>query len=426
MDEEKNTLPEPEETEQESTSPEPEEAEQESAPQESEEAGQERVSQKKQKKEKKRIYTEGRADIRYRGPLSYRVFKILGWICIVLTHVVILMRLDIRLDPTMTPVLKTPIGILSSVSSMSLPLLLFANFALILNASEGYHKQLIRYFLSLSGVAALAIFVYERYLVDSAAVLLGDREMGESAVQMIFRMAVPSGYVAFNIFVDLFLCALLMFFMYYRPKHVFKGKALTVFRLFSVIPILYEIASFVLKLLSIEGKITIPVLAIPFLTVKPPVTFLVFIILVLYIKNRERRFLKHDRSLEDYQRFLQTNRNSFHFSRFSAIVLALAGLFDALCLVAGIVIIWLKDPEMMTKTAEAVNRLNDLGIGQSLALLLLSPVMLLFSYTRKYEHRIVDSFIPIVGLGAIALVYVEGLYQFVYSLPMIISYLSGR
>ena len=375
-------------------------------------------------KEKKRIYTEGREDIRYRGPLSYRAFKILGWLCIVLSQVVVLMRLDVRLDPSMSEVFKAPIDILSAVSKMSVPLLLIANFSLILNASEGYHRQLIRYLLTLGGVAILSIFLYERYLVGSASVILGSREMGESAIQLLFRMTVPSGFIAYNLFIDLFLCALLMFFMHYRPKHVFKGKSVVVFRLFSLFPILYEVASLVLKILSVRGKIALPMIVNPFLTVKPPVTFLVFIILVLYIKNRERRFLKHDRSYEDYQEFLETNRNSFHFSRFAAIVLALAGFFDLICTVAGGTVIVLREPELMENMTEVIRRLNAVGISQSLNLLILSPIMLLYSYTRRHKHRFLDSFIPIVGIALIVLVYIEGLYQFIYYLPQIIGSLS--
>ena len=375
-------------------------------------------------KEKKRIYTEGREDIRYRGPLSYRAFKILGWLCIVLSQVVVLMRLDVRLDPSMSEVFKAPIDILSAVSKMSVPLLLIANFSLILNASEGYHRQLIRYFLTLSGVAVLSIFLYERYLVGSVSVILGSREMGESAIQLLFRMTVPSGFIAYNLFIDLFLCALLMFFMHYRPKHVFKGKSIVVFRLFSLVPILYEVASLVLKILSVRGKIALPMIVNPFLTVKPPVTFLVFIILVLYIKNRERRFLKHDRSYEDYQIFLETNRNSFHFSRFAAVVLALAGFFDLICTVAGGTVIVLREPELMENMTEVIRRLNAVGISQSLNLLILSPIMLLYSYTRRHKHRFLDSFIPIVGIALIVLVYIEGLYQFIYYLPQIIGSLS--
>ena len=38
-------------------------------------------------------------DIRYRGPLSYRHFRIFAWICLALTQVVLLMELDLKLKP---------------------------------------------------------------------------------------------------------------------------------------------------------------------------------------------------------------------------------------------------------------------------------------------------------------------------------------
>ena len=374
--------------------------------------------------EKERIYTEGREDIRYRGPLSYRALRILGWICIVIGQVLVWMNLKVRLDPEATEVLKSPSGILTAISGLSVPLLLIANFALILNAGERYRGQLIRYFLISGGIALLAVFLYERYLVGSAAVLLGSREMAEASIELLVRRSVPSGFIAFNLFIDLFLCALLMFFMYYRPKHVFTGEKLSVFRMFSLIPVLYEVFSLVLKVLSIEGKITLPMIAFPFLTVKPPVTFLVFLILVLYIKNRERRFLRHGRSLEEYQEFLQTNRNSFQFSRFAAVVLALAGLFDMLCVAAGLAAIRAGDPEAAKDTAEAMERLHSLGIGRSYGLLILSPVMLLFSYTKTHKHRIVDILIPLAGAAVIVWIYIMAFFRFLSVLPRILDTLG--
>ena len=38
-------------------------------------------------------------DIRYRGPLSYFHFQILGWLCIVLSQVALFIRLAGRINP---------------------------------------------------------------------------------------------------------------------------------------------------------------------------------------------------------------------------------------------------------------------------------------------------------------------------------------
>lgn len=92
------------------------------------------AAQKKQRK------YDTEHDIRYRGPLSYRTFKILGWICIALSQVALMLTLQSRLDPGMTDALRTPTMVLKLLSNLALPFFLIANFALILNAVEGYGR----------------------------------------------------------------------------------------------------------------------------------------------------------------------------------------------------------------------------------------------------------------------------------------------
>ena len=304
------------------------------------------ITSVQKKKKRIRYYEEGKKDIRYRGPLSYRAFKILGWLCIIIAQVVVLMNLDMRIDPYAVEIFDRPATILNSISALSVPFLLMANFALILNASEGYHRQIIRYFLTFSGVAALSILLYLRYIVGAAEVLLGDRAMARTLLESTIVELLPTGYWAFNLFVDLFLCAVLMYFLNYRPKHVFTGKRVIVFRMFSLLPIGYELVTLILKILAIEKKITLPMLLFPFLPVKPPITFIVFLIMAFFIKFRERRFLKHGRSHEEYQAFLKTNRNSLHFSTFSGVLLAVAGTVDLLAAIVMVFYFVIKDPSL--------------------------------------------------------------------------------
>ncbi|MBQ7600860.1 MAG: hypothetical protein IJU49_01660 [Lachnospiraceae bacterium] len=379
-----------------------------------------------QKKKKRiRYYEEGKKDIRYRGPLSYRAFKILGWLCIIIAQVVVLMNLDMRLDPYTVEIFDRPATILNSISTLSVPLLLMANFALILNASEGYHRQIIRYFLTFSGVAALSILLYLRYIVGAAEVLLGDRAMAKTLLESMIVELLPTGYWAFNLFVDLFLCAVLMYLLNYRPKHVFTGKKVIVFRMFSLLPIGYELVTLILKIMAIEKKITLPMLLFPFLPVKPPITFIVFLIMAFFIKFRERRFLRHGRSHEEYQAFLKTNRNSLHFSTFSAVLLAVAGTVDVIAAVVMVFYFVIKDPSLMQDFSQTLDKVYMLGFGRSATLLLISPLMLLFSYTRTHKNRLLDSFIPIISIVIIVLVYLEGFFQFFQSIPIMIQNLIG-
>lgn len=379
-----------------------------------------------QKKKKRiRYYEEGKKDIRYRGPLSYRAFKILGWLCIIIAQVVVLMNMDMRLDPYAVVIFDRPATILNSISTLSVPFLLMANFALILNASEGYHRQIIRYFLTFSGVAALSILLYLRYIIGAAEVLLGDRAMAKTLLESMIVELLPTGYWAFNLFVDLFLCAVLMYFLNYRPKHVFTGKKVIVFRMFSLLPIGYELVTLILKILAIEKKITLPMLLFPFLPVKPPITFIVFLIMAFFIKFRERRFLRHGRSHEEYQAFLKTNRNSLHFSTFSAVLLAVAGTVDVIAAVVMVFYFMIKDPSLMQDFSQTIDKVYMLGFGRSATLLLISPLMLLFSYTRTHKNRLLDSFIPIISIVIIVLVYLEGFFQYFQSIPIMIQNLIG-
>ena len=210
--------------------------------------------------------------------------------------------------------------------------------------------------------------------------------------------------------------------MNYRPKRLFTGRLLGVFRAFAVLPIAYEIASILLKTLAVEGKVALPLIVFPFLTVKPPMTFLVFVVLALFIKNRERIFRKNGKTHEDYQAFLRTNRNSFQFSRFTAIILAAAGILD-------IVAMFVVSAILSRHTAEGaeldmgffLSHVNALGLGDSVLLLLLSPLMLLFSYTRTHKNKTLDTFIPFAGIALIVLVYIEGAYQFLLMAPDLLA-----
>ena len=83
-------------------------------------------------------------DIRYRGPLSYQGFQILGWLCIVLLFEAVLLKIGAKLDKPSAERYTSLSTTLWTISTMSLPFLLVANYAKILDNAEGYKKQLLR------------------------------------------------------------------------------------------------------------------------------------------------------------------------------------------------------------------------------------------------------------------------------------------
>ena len=375
---------------------------------------------KEGKKTRKKLHEiDLEQDIRYRGPLSYRGFKIMGWLCIAVSQLVMLLTFASRFMPADMAPTTVMMSILSSIGSLSVPFLLFSNFSRILSRRDSYKHQIM-----VNGFAALAVvliylFVFFHYIVGLADLFSISREDFMSLLQIAAAELLSGGMLTFNIFIDLFLCTMFMFFLNYEPKRVFTGKKLIIFRLFAIFPILYEAASIAIKI-NVAGKlIVLSPVAYPFLTTKPPIMFLVFIILVLYIKNRERRFCKGGRSKEEYRQFLGTNRNSLHFSVFTAILFLVAAIVDLVVLLI-ILISMSPSPEMLSDEAglnAAITQILRIGVGKSTGLAFVAPIMLLYSYTRKHKNSIIDYVIPIGGIILVIFIYTEFVFQALRMLP---------
>ena len=267
-------------------------------------------------------------DIRYRGPLSYFHFQILGWLCIVLSQVALFIRLAGRVNPDAAAKAMNMLEVLQNTAKLSLPFLLISVFAQLLNTEDGYIKQIAKNAAAMAGICALFYIAFYRYIVGGIAAFLDDPGGILPTAQTVISRIAPGGFVAFNIFVDLFLCALSMFFLNYTPRRVFTGRARILFRLMALIPIAYEVGCMVLKGRSARGLIEIPIWAYPLLTVKPVMTFVLFVALALFVKTRELRFRRHGRTHEEYRAFLKTRRNSWNFSVFLAIMLVVVSLID--------------------------------------------------------------------------------------------------
>ena len=358
------------------------------------------------------------SDIKYRGPLSAREFKIFGWLCIVLGQAIVMMKLGGKVNAELGQRFAGSYTLLHAIANMALPFLLMYNFAVMLDNRKSYKEQLLSNgALMLSFFLLFFLFFYHFILGSFAALGDGTMKYMEAATRM-YRSISKNGFFCFNIFVDLFLCSLFMFFINYRPGKYFQGKKLIIFRLMAVLPLGYEIGSMILKWNAASGAIDLPFFVFPLLTVKPPMTFLVFMILTFFVKKRERKFIKHGGSYEDYQVFLQTNRNSFSFSVFSAIILLVAGLMDLLITVFIPSIMAVSSGAYQDETLLAMlNQMFAIGMGGSIQLTLLAPFMLLFSYTRKRSNPRLDVLIPVFAVVLIILVYFQSFYQIMHVLP---------
>ena len=361
-------------------------------------------------------------DIKYSGPLSFQSFQILGWSCIVITVVMTLIKIGMRVNPEDMKRFATFNEVISYIAELSLPFLLMANFARILNNTEGFKKQLIRNSGAMAAIFIVFMIFFNRYVVGTVGLLLKDPKEAYPLVMTSFYGVSPRGFFCFNIFVDLFLCTLVMLFLNARPTKIFTGKKIYIFRAFTLIPIAYEVASIILKGKAAAGSILLPSWVFPLLTVKPPMTFLVFVILAVYIKTRELRYCRHGNTHEDYQAFLKTNRNAWNFSVFAAIVLFIAGIIDiliAIFLLAG----QAGSSEALDAMMASEKAFNNtiaisIGFGKSSCLVFFAPIVLLFNYTKIPKNKTVGMLIPVVGILLIALIGIQGMYQLVSIAPI--------
>ena len=418
-------------------------------------------------------------DIRYRGPLTYQHFQILGWLCIAASQAALILNIIIKTDPSAAVRFGGMKTMLGYMSELSLPLLLIANFAQILDDSDGYKKQLLKNAAAAALVFGLSLLLFYRYLVGGAAGISTEPGEAETDITLLARLINRTGFVSFNLFIDLLMCTLVMFFLNYRPKRVFTGKLEHVFRLFTLLPIAYEVICMILKVKSAEGDISLPVWAFPLMTVKPPMTFVLFIILAVFIKTRELRFRRHGKTHEDYQAFLRTNRNSLGFSVFLAVMVAVVSFLDFAVLTTysvfgtastmariaeemeaqGATASSLSEgtdaepgalsgepgeretagkalapepvseegermadeayTEMLTQiAAEKANIGYALGFGGSIPMFVLAPLILLFSYTREPRMKKAGMFIPLGGIALILFMYLEGFRYLMWHLPV--------
>ena len=361
-------------------------------------------------------------DIRYSGPLSFQSFQILGWSCIVVTVVMALMKIAMKMNPADTERFAAISDVISYIAEMSLPFLLMANFARILNNTDGYKKQLLKNGGAMAALFLVFMIFFNRYVVGTVGLLLQDSKEAYPLVMTSFYGVSPKGFFAFNIFVDLFLCTLVMYFMNARPTKVFTGKKIYIFRALTLLPIAYEVASIILKGKAAAGSILIPSWVFPLLTVKPPMTFLVFVFLAIHIKTRELRFCRHGKTHEEYQEFLKTNRNAWHFSVYAAIVLFIAGVIDlilAIFLLAGQAgSAEALDAIMASEKAFKNTIAMSIGFGKATCLLFFAPIVLLFNYTKIPKNKTVGMLIPVVGILLIALIGIQGIYQLVSIAPI--------
>ena len=373
------------------------------------------LTRKEKRRQKIRNYLFNPKDIRYRGILSYRYLRVFAWLAIAVSQIVILHNYNEHAYSWLYWGAGST-AFLQEFADMSMPLFLVATFAYILNREKSHANMMVFYFASYFGIAVAEVFVFRRYAISIMTA------MGVEAKVMSQVLGALAGQkVQVNVFSDLCVLTAFNFFINYTPKKHFQGKNIRWFRAMCIIPLLFSIASYVVRWLGANDDINLPVDVYPFLTTKSPYVHVIFIIISLWIKYRERLFVNFGATREEYERFLKTNRNSLSFSVQVSILFAVFSLIDLITMVLFVVIGAVQgyDSEVVLAYAKSI------GIGQCTGLFFTIPIVLLFSYTKTHKYPSIDTIIPVAGCGLFLFVYVEGVYEIVINMVQNLSAIAN-
>lgn len=392
---------------------------------------------KEEKKKSKRIsmydVTPENDTTKFKGIFSYRHFRIAGWVCMAMALANIMIGLGMKLSSRVAEKYSGVHDVLSFFAELGVFLFLFANFAVIIDKKSSYKKLFIMYGALSAGFVLLFADVYYRFLGGIVGSI--NDEMG-TTIDTSDLMS--GGFQAFNIFLDMLLCTAVVFFIDYKPTKFFVGKKLYIFRAFAALPILYELACILLKYFATVDGLKLHPMVSPFLTTKPVLCFLLFVRMAFYVKGRETKFLNHGKTLEDYDTFMRTNRNSLQFARKFALMTLLYGFID-LVVVLILVILRLANAGLLQAFLDAgadnqetmqlldyvLGEARAIGFGGAVSMIFIVPFIFFFSYSKRYKKSKVDTLIPVGAVAVIGLVVIEAGRKLLMLMPEKIAKLMG-
>ncbi len=333
--------------------------------------------------------------VKYKGPLSYRGIRLIAFLFLFLGIFAGFLPLFVELKGGDVDVANKIAAVFEWTEQIALPLFLVSAFSMILARKKETIQTMIRFFVLALFIYIATIFVFEHYVINFFAIAHPEMTPAELRAFANAKTIAEFGEIIhYNIFLDMLLCCSFYFFLMWTPKKI-KKNHLGLFRACSSVPILYVVTSMVLFALNNNQIINLPVACYALLVCRSPAVYLVFFFLVLFMKTREKIFARMGGNAFQYQAYLQSNANTFHFSLFYSVNLAIVSLFDfVLSFIPGA---------------------QSLGFGTSFMMFLAIPFVMLLRYTKDYKNKSIDIILPVVFMGLVLFVVVELLFQFLIS-----------
>lgn len=138
--------------------------------------------------------------------------------------------------------------------------------------------------------------------------------------------------------------------------------------------------------------------------------------------------IRHGKTHGEYEQFLHSNLNAWHFSLFTAVVLVISAFLDVLLLlILPLFVINCNLPKeaLLKEYTQVTELLIGTGFGRAVTFLPAAPFVLLLNYKKTYKNRTQDIFIPIIAVSVMLVTAVEIGYQQILTLPETLALLFG-
>ena len=361
-------------------------------------------------------------DIHYGGFLSYRHLRIIAWLCLAIAQVAVILQLEVKLAPDTQAVVEKWTTVINIIGGLPVPLFMLANMSVVLQKRGNYRALFKTYGMLALVMYLLANFVVFHYGFRTIHAFNEKLNWGDAA--RLFGELLPAlgktGYVL-NIFIDMLLIVFMFFFANYEPTKYFQGKKIYLFRAMFLLPVAYEVASIIIKYNIGMGNFTIPSPVFFLLPSKPPFIFAALVVIVLVLKIGEFSYTRRSGNTKEmYEEHIKTRAHSLKISISIAIVFAIFAVVDFLVCIGLIAVSFSHNAQQYAQYGEEfvetmvladTTVYENIGFGGAIGLLFITPLVLLFSYSKQHKNPKLDLFVTIGGVGLVAIVLLEGCFQ---------------
>ena len=326
-------------------------------------------------------------DIRYNAPLTYRSVRVVGFVLMFLAQIALAYSLAGNII-TLSEQATDTILVLQILSAFALPMFLVANFCIIMSSKEKIKKYLISYSIIAIAIYILVLFFYYRYIYGATSIIFGDDQALAESVARLIANKLFGETMNYNVFVDLALFSMFFFFLFYNPKKQMSKKKMMVFRLCSIIPVVFAVSAFVLYALYYFGRLDLPMYVVAILPCRSLTVYIILFAITLVMKIRKSIFIKWGGTSEEYKQYLTTRRNNLEVSILSSLIVIIICSLDF--------VIMCIDPIIWT-----------FGVGTSWHMIAVVPFLFFLSYSKKPKHQKYDFVLPIGFIVACIILYLE-------------------